>query len=249
VNLVDDLTGAAERGELVALYQPQFDIATGRLVGVEALARWIHPNLGVISPEIFVPLAEKHGLIAGIGNFMIDAGCRCASVWNALDRHVDVAVNVSAAQLLTLDFLDRVADDLANYAMPADQLVIEITESLPIVDVAEVTDRLVHLRRLGLGISIDDFGTGYSSFDRLTQLPATEMKLDRSVIQGDGSYAPSIYDAVHRARELGIRVVAEGVETREQLARARRLGCERAQGFLFSPPITEFEVGQLLATG
>jgi EAL domain-containing protein (putative c-di-GMP-specific phosphodiesterase class I) len=247
MNLAADLDGAVMRGEIVAVFQPQLDVRTGCIVGVEALARWNHPHLGSIPPQTFIAIAEEHELIGEIGDFMIDEGCRCAAEWNSPGRRVEVAVNVSAAQLLTLDFLERVTDNLAKYSLPADHIVIEITESLPVLDVPEVADRLVHLRRLGLGISIDDYGTGYSLLARFGTVPATEIKIDQSLIQASGESTHLIGDAVERAHAMRVRVVAEGIETEEQLQRARDLGCDRVQGYLLGRPASECDTARLLS--
>lgn len=245
MNLVSDLGGAVARGEIVTLFQPQVDALTRRIVGVEALARWDHPELGRIAPDVFIALAEENQLIGEIGGFMIDEGCRCAAIWKALGHDIDVAVNVSAAQLVDLDFLDRVEDSLARNGLSPESLVIEITESLPVVDVPEVNARLVQLRDLGLGISVDDFGTGYSSIAQLLVLPATELKLDQSLMQA--SAVMLVRDAVAMAHKKGLRVVAEGVETEAQFDFARDLSCDRVQGFLFSRPASEADIGVLLA--
>jgi EAL domain-containing protein (putative c-di-GMP-specific phosphodiesterase class I) len=244
---VTDLDGAVARGEIVAVFQPQVDVRTRRVVAVEALARWRHPELGLVAPDIFIPLAEEHELIAQIGDFMFDQGCRCAAEWQALGHPVDVAVNVSAAQLMTLDFLDLVAESIARHGLSPESLIIEITESLPLENVPEVTARLFELRDLGLGISIDDFGTGYSSLAQVLALPATELKLDQSLIKDTHSSPLTVHEAVAMAHGKGLRVVAEGVETEEQFALARELECDRAQGYLFSRPISEAELGLLLA--
>jgi EAL domain-containing protein (putative c-di-GMP-specific phosphodiesterase class I) len=247
MDLAADLDGAVLRGEIVAVYQPQVDMHSGRIVGVEALARWNHPDYGPISPATFIPIAEEHELISEIGDFMIDEGCRCASEWNSLGHRVDVAVNVSAAQLLTLDFLDRVSHNLARFGLAPDRIVIEVTESLPVVDRPGVAERLYLLRDLGLGISIDDYGTGYSSLERFATVPATEIKLDQSLIQDEADAAHVLSDAVEEAHAMRVRVVAEGIETDDQLERARALGCDRAQGYLFSRPVGEADIVRLLS--
>jgi len=249
MNLVSDLGGAVARGEIVALFQPQVDAITRRIVGVEALARWDHPELGRIAPDVFIALAEENQMIGEIGGFMIDEGCRCAAIWKALGHDIEVAVNVSAAQLNDLDFLDRVEDSLARNDLSPESLIIEITESLPMTDVPEVTARLVHLRNLGLGISVDDFGTGYSSIAQLLVLPATELKIDQTLIQASAASPALVRDAVAMAHKKGLRVVAEGVETEAQFDLARDLNCDRAQGFLFSRPTSEADIGALLAVG
>ena len=235
------------RGEIAAVYQPQIDVQTRRIVAVEALARWNHPAFGLVPPDVFIPLAEEHELITGIGDFMIDEGCRMAATLQSLGHRIDVAVNVSAAQLADLAFLDRVQANLERHALAPENLIVEITETLPVIDIPEVKTRLAELRDLGLGISVDDFGTGHSSIDRLLVLPATELKIDQSLVRGLHTAPALLRDAVRTAHDHGLRVVAEGVETEEHFARARQLGCDRAQGFLFSRPTSEAEIGQLLS--
>jgi EAL domain-containing protein (putative c-di-GMP-specific phosphodiesterase class I) len=247
LNLVSDLQGAVTRGEIMALFQPQIDVQTRQIVAVEALARWNHPEAGMVPPDVFIPLAEENDLINEIGDFMIDEGCRLAAEFTALGRSIDVAVNVSAAQLLDLEFLDRVQANLRRHALSAGNIIVEVTESLPIIDVPEVSERLRELRKLGLGISVDDFGTGHSSIERLLVLPATELKIDQSLIRGLNTAPDALRDAVKTAHDYGLRVVAEGVETEEHFERCIELGCDRAQGYLFSRPTTEAEIAQLLA--
>jgi EAL domain-containing protein (putative c-di-GMP-specific phosphodiesterase class I) len=247
MNLASDLTGAVTRGEIAAVFQPQIDMRTGVIVAVEALARWNHPQLGSIAPTTFIPIAEEHQLIAEIGDFMLDEGCRCAEVWNASGARIEVAVNVSPAQLLTTDFLDRIRTNLTRRHLSAGSLTIEITESLPVTEEPAVLRLLDELGDLGLGISVDDFGTGYASVERLLSLPATELKLDQSLVQVAGSPPPYVVAAIRVAHENGLRVVAEGIENEEQFVRARDLGCDRAQGYLFSRPASEEEIGRVLA--
>ena len=246
LKLESDLEGAVARGEISAVFQPQIDIRTRRVVSVEALARWNHPEYGYVGPATFIPLAEELDLITDIGDFMIDEGCRLAAELTSLGHRVDVAVNVSAAQLVTLDFLDRVEANLRRHELTTDRLIVEITESLPVIDVPEVAARLRDLRDLGLGISIDDFGTGYSSVERLAVLPATELKIDQSLIRDTAPIPAYVCEAVDTAHELGLRVVAEGIETEHHFARAVGLQCDRAQGYLFSRPTTENHLRRLL---
>ncbi|PRY68029.1 EAL domain-containing protein (putative c-di-GMP-specific phosphodiesterase class I) [Glaciihabitans tibetensis] len=246
MDLVPDLSQAVARGEIIAYFQPQVDAITRRVVAVEALARWRHPTLGLILPGVFIPLAEQYGLIADIGSFMIDEGCRCAAEWDDRGFGVQVAVNVSAAQLRTPAMLDHVAVRLRQHELPAAALVIEITESLPVIAIAEVCDRLNRMRSIGLGISVDDYGTGFSSMSQLMALPATEVKIDRSRVQGGTSSDAFITEVVEMARDRGLRVVAEGVETEEQLRVVRELGVDRVQGYLFGRPLPERDTVHLL---
>ena len=247
MNLATDLVGAVARGEIVAVFQPQVDIATGKIVAVEALARWNHPTLGPVAPDTFIPLAEQNDLIVDIDNFMLDEGCRCISRWIDSGKIMEIAVNVSAAQLSTIDFLDRVQANLERHHLSAGSLNIEITESLPVAAVPEVLDRLMQLSGLGLGISVDDFGTGYSSVARVLSLPATELKLDQSLVQTSDDPPYFLTAAIELAHDHGLRVVAEGVETDEHFARARLLGCDRAQGYFFGRPSAEAELDRVLS--
>jgi EAL domain-containing protein (putative c-di-GMP-specific phosphodiesterase class I) len=247
VNLATDLEGAVARGEMLAHFQPQIDVNSGRIVAVEALARWQHPELGFVSPEVFIALAEDNDLIGGIGNFMIDEGSRCAAEWNSGHHRVDVAVNVSPRQLVTLDFLDHLQTDLTRYDLPAENIIIEITESLPVSDVPEVNTRLLELRAIGLGISVDDFGTGHTSIDQLHTLPLTEVKIDQSLVRGIDNSRELIEEVIAVAHDRHMRVVAEGVETEEHFGFVRELGCDRAQGYYFGRPMEESEITRLLA--
>lgn len=246
MKLVSELDGAVSRGEIQAVFQPQIDVATGDIVAVEALARWNHPQLGAVSPGEFIPVAEETGLISEIGDFMLDEGCRCASEWNGFGHRIEVAVNVSAAQLASIDFIDRVRIDIDRYRLSADNLIIEITESLPVPEAPDVLSRLVELGQLGLNISVDDFGTGYSSVARLLALPVNELKLDQSLVQSDHT-PDSLTEAISIAKDKGLRIVAEGVETETHFERARELGCDRAQGYYFGRPTSEQQITRLLA--
>jgi EAL domain-containing protein (putative c-di-GMP-specific phosphodiesterase class I) len=248
MNLVSDLDGAVERGEIVAWFQPQIEVSSGKVVAVEALSRWTHPEYGIIAPNVFIPLAEAHDLITGIGDFMLDEACRCAQEWCEQGMDLEVAVNVSAAQLTTSAFLDRVHSNLSERGLDPDRITVEVTESLPLMDVPEVTDRLTELRDLGLGVSLDDFGTGYSTLGQLLKLPATELKIDQSLIQDADTSGRLMLAVVEMAHDRGLRVVAEGVETEQHLAAVRELDCDRAQGYLFGRPAPFDEIGNLLAS-
>jgi EAL domain-containing protein (putative c-di-GMP-specific phosphodiesterase class I) len=247
MNVTTELSGAVTRGEIRAVFQPQIDIASRRIVAVEALARWTHPTLGAVSPAEFIPLAEQLGLIGEIGDFMLDESCRCSSQWIAAGLIVEVAVNVSPAQLATVDFLDRIQSNLDRHNLSADSLTIEITESLPVAEVPTVLVRLAELRDLGVGVSVDDFGTGHASTERLATLPVSELKLDQSLVQDLNPPPLFLTEAIALARAGGVRVVAEGVETEEQFERAREIGCDRAQGYLFGRPASEADITRELS--
>ncbi len=247
MSLDTDLQGAVARGELTAYYQPQIDLATDRIVAVEALARWEHPTQGLLPPGEFIPRAEENGLIHEIGDFMMETGCDTAAEWHDHGLDLEVAVNVSAVQLAEPAFLGGLSELLVAHAMPPHLLTIEITESQLIEDVSSVAARLGELADLGVGISIDDFGTGHSSLSRLQQLPFSELKIDQHLVQDADEVRLSLLAImVGLVRDRGVRVVAEGVETLEQLRRVRDFGCERAQGFYLSRPIPKSGIDSLV---
>jgi diguanylate cyclase (GGDEF)-like protein len=236
-----DLRLAANSGEIVAAYQPQIDLASGRTVGVEALTRWNHPKHGAISPAQFIPLAEANGTIVQIGRAMLAHACRDAAAWLRSGHRLVTSVNVSAVQLELDDCVPYVRALLEEFSLPAELLTIEITESGAVRDLSDAQDQLRALRNLGVGISIDDFGTGFSSLTQLNMLPVTELKIDMSFVQGiDGGGHHIVAGVVGFARGLELEVVAEGVETDRQREVLRELGCDRGQGYLWSRP-TDFQ--------
>jgi EAL domain-containing protein (putative c-di-GMP-specific phosphodiesterase class I) len=243
-----NLQHAVRRSEIVAYYQPQIDLGSGHIVGVEALSRWRHPTLGLLTPESFIPDAEENGTIIEIGAFMLDDGCRCAAAWRDDGYDVEVAVNVSAAQLARSEFFERVTANLRALELGPHSITVEITETRAIADPVDAATRLSGLRSHGVDVSIDDFGTGHSSIEQMLGLPATEVKIDKSIVHG----SPEDSDAIMRelvdiAHANGLRVVAEGIETADHLLRAREMGCDRAQGFLLGRPAPEAEITQMLA--
>ncbi len=235
-----DLRTAIDADQLFALYQPQVEVASRRVVAGEVLARWRHPEAGIVSPLDFIPLAERTALIDDIGIRMLQEGWQAAQRWNTPDIPVGVAVNVSPVQLTTSRLDDVVAMLVQHTDLPADTLTLEITESHGILDVPGVAARLESLRGLGVGISIDDFGVGYSSMERVEELPISEIKIDISMTQDqtDAGYA-AFMEIAEYAHEHALRLVAEGVETEEQLERVERLHCDRAQGWLFGEPLDD----------
>jgi EAL domain-containing protein (putative c-di-GMP-specific phosphodiesterase class I) len=247
MSVASDLRGAVDRAEIVAFFQPQVDVGTGRITAVEALARWQHPVRGLVSPLVFIPAAEDTGAIHEIGAYMLGEGCRHAARWRDEGFDIDVSVNVSAVQLAKPGVFEQLHDLLKTFALPEGTLTIEITESQLIADLSAVAARLAQVKSFGLGISLDDFGTGHSSLNQLQELPITELKLDRSLIQELTIGGALIKVAVALLQERGVRVVAEGVETEEQLERVRDLQCDRAQGYLFGRPMPVDQVNALLA--
>lgn len=246
--LKSDLSSALQRGELFAYFQPQQDLATGRIVSVEALCRWQHPVLGLLSPTLFIPLAEEVGVIHEIGMFMLEQSYDAAMAWQRAGMDVEVSVNVSATQLATGAFAERVIRVARESGLRPRTLTIEITESVPILELEPVVARLDQLRASGLGVSIDDYGTGHTSVSQLDDLPVTELKLDQSLVQNDSdALAEELALLVGRAHERDIRVVAEGVETFADLDRCRALGCDRAQGYLIGKPMAREDLESLLS--
>lgn len=247
MGILEDLSTAIEQHQILAWFQPQVDVPSRRVVAAEALARWQHPQHGLVNPADFIPDAQRHGLIDDLGILMVDEAARRAVEWSNAGYPIQVSVNVSATQLAGPRLTDWLRFLLERSEMPAESLIIEITETNQFDDLDDVVNRLDELRTLGLGISIDDFGAGFSSFARLDRLPATEVKIDLSLIQdsSDEAYA-SLIEIVEHAHAADIRAVAEGVETPEQAHRVEALRCARAQGYLYGGPMPELEFFELL---
>lgn len=234
--LENDLRGAIAREEITPHYQVQTDLKTGALVGVEALARWHHPRLGPIAPIEFIPIAEASGQIVDIGKYMIACACRDAM---RLPVNVQVAVNLSVIQIMQGEVMEAVADALMATGLPPQRLKLEVTESVMMMDPKRAIAVLSDLRYLGVSIALDDFGTGYSSLSYLTTFRWDEFKIDRSFVQNleAGSLSQSIIQAVLvLAKQIGAKVVVEGIETGEQLDLLRQTGCDIGQGYLLGRP-------------
>jgi len=231
-----DMKDAIRRGEFRLVYQPVVVAETGVVVGFEALMRWRHPTRGEISPGVFIPVAEETGLIVPLGAWALQEACREAMNWPA---HVRVAVNVSAVQLRRDGLEDAVLTTLAASGLPADRLKLEVTESVLMQDADAALARLRRLRSLGVLIALDDFGTGYSSLSYLRRFPFDKLKIDRAFIRdiADPDAAAIVRAVVDIGDRLGMGIVAEGVETAEQLDLVRQEGCHEVQGFLFSKPL------------
>ena len=253
IDLENDLRRALERRELRAHYQPIVDLATGRVVGFEALVRWQHPRRGLVPPLSFIPLAEETGLIHPLGRWVLETACRQAAAWR--DAHqgsnLVMSVNLSGRQFAQPDLVDEVAGILIESRLAPEALELEITESV-VMDESEAGVRtLRRLRDLGVRLVLDDFGTGYSSLSYLKHLPLDTIKIDRSFVAGLSEDADrSIVEAVVAlAHGLRIGVVAEGIETEAQRRRLIELGCGLGQGYLFSRPVPAAEAGRLLRPG
>jgi diguanylate cyclase (GGDEF)-like protein len=239
--LAGDLRRALDADDQIVLdYQPKLDIQAGRVTGVEALARWKHPALGLIPPASFIPVAERTGLIKVLTLRVLDVALGQQRRWLEQGIELDVAVNISARSLLDPDFPGQVAAALERHAPAPATVTLEITESMIMSDPALAHRTLVALSELGLRLSIDDFGTGYSSLSYLNELPVDEVKIDRSFVTGlrPGSNGELIVrTVVDLARNLGLSVVAEGVEAAGELEHLEALGCRTAQGYFISPPV------------
>jgi EAL domain-containing protein (putative c-di-GMP-specific phosphodiesterase class I) len=235
-----------DRKQLELYFQPKIHAASGEVTGAEALLRWHHPHKGMISPEVFVPLAERHGLINPLGRWVIDEACRQARVWRDEGLRMRVAVNLSVHQLRQPDLAEQIAAALAKHQINPDLITCEITESSAMQEM-EVTMRVLgQLDALGVHISIDDFGTGHSSLAYLRKLPADELKIDRSFVLDleTSEDARKVASAViNLAQSLNLKVVAEGVETEAQNRILREFGCDQLQGFLFAKPMSARALG------
>jgi diguanylate cyclase (GGDEF)-like protein len=245
-----DLRRAIERGEFALHYQPKVDLADGRLRGLEALLRWNHPQRGMVPPAEFIPALEDSGLILPVGEWVIGEACAQLRRWRDEGRAaVPVAVNLSPKQFRRGDLDRTIRDLLARLGLHADMLELEITESCLMEDPEDAVRVMRSLRAAGLRISVDDFGTGYSSLSYLTRLPLSALKIDRSFVRdaGASAEAASIVRAViDMAQNLRFTVIAEGVETEEQVAFLRRHGCNQAQGYFFGRPDSADAIGARL---
>jgi diguanylate cyclase (GGDEF)-like protein len=247
LSLQNDLRAAVERGQLELYYQPKIDARLGQIRGVEALLRWNHPERGIIGPSLFIPIAERFGLINAIGAWVIDEACRQMGAWVDSGVRMRVAINLSMHQLHEADLVARIGNALALHRVDPSQLLCEITESVAMEDIKNSQRAFDGLADIGVFLSIDDFGTGYSSLSYLRQLPARQLKIDRSFVSDveASTDARAIVSAVVQlAHALGLRVVAEGVETQGQRDVLLSLGCDELQGFFLARPMT---AGTLLA--
>ena len=240
LRLAAELRGAIERSEIVLAYQPKGDLRTGRIVGVEALARWEHPELGTLEPAEFVPLAEQTGLILALTSSVLDAALERVASWRELGHDVSVAVNLSARSFLDAGLADEIPAMLAARDLPPDALELEITESMLMNDPVRARCTLERLAAIGVSISVDDFGTGYSSLAHLKSLPVDALKIDKSFVldmDKDDADEAIVRSMIELAHNLGMRVVAEGVESAATWMRLGAMGCDLAQGFHLARPL------------
>jgi EAL domain-containing protein (putative c-di-GMP-specific phosphodiesterase class I) len=241
------------RGELVVHYQPALDLTSGRAVGVEGLVRWNHPQRGLLPPAEFISLAEETGLVVPLGAEVLATACRQVMAWQrggGSGSDLWLAVNLAARQLLAPDLCSVVEEALADSGLEPGRLCLEITESALLEDSESSTRALNRLKALGVRIGVDDFGTGFSSLTYLKRFPVDVLKIDRSFVDGlcrdreDRAIVASVIDLAHA---FGLTTTAEGVETAEQLAQLRALGCEQGQGYLWSRPLPAEAAGQWIA--
>jgi diguanylate cyclase (GGDEF)-like protein/PAS domain S-box-containing protein len=236
-----ELRKGLERDELEVHYQPFYSLAEGRIVGAEALVRWCHPTIGLISPTRFIPMAEETGLILPLGRYVLDKACRQArSIQGRLGVNLPISINLSPRQFQDAGLSSQVAAALNASGLPSELLIFEITESMVMEDISGAREVMKKLNRLGVRLAIDDFGTGHSSLAYLKQFPVHEVKVDRIFVQGvaespvDSAIVRAVIDL---ANAMSISTVAEGVESKDQVAELKRLGCEVGQGFYFSHPL------------
>lgn len=251
--LEKDLRTAIDEDQLRLYFQPQVDLQTGSLVGVEALVRWQHPERGLIAPAHFIPLAEETGLIVPLGEWLIRQASEQQKKWIAAGLYVGkIALNLSPRQLRQRDFATRLQDILDSTQLPAKYLELEITESSAMEHAGETVSMLTQLNQMGLSLAIDDFGTGYSSLAYLKRFPIQKLKIDRSFIndihtdQNDASIAMSIIGLAHN---MSLNVVAEGVENEQQANWLRKRGCDQAQGYLYAQPIPAEKLEKYFESG
>jgi EAL domain-containing protein (putative c-di-GMP-specific phosphodiesterase class I) len=241
LDLECDLRSAVARGQMFLAYQPQVELASGRLLGLEALLRWRHPQRGLIPPLDFLPLAERNGSILPIGTWVLEEACRQAAEWRRVPAlsTCTMSVNVSPLQLLDPSFAQSVANVLARHQFPPGQLHLELTESALVQHGESIQGLLEVLNTMGVGLELDDFGTGYSALEYLCRLPVQTLKLDRSFVRRLGSESDRTVVAamVSLADRLGLRVIVEGVESEAERRILLDLGCREAQGYLFGRPM------------
>ena len=244
------LRRALANQEFEVFYQPIIDLTSGRVVEVEALIRWHRPGHGMVAPIKFIPLAEDTGLIVPIGNWVLNEACRQNAAWRAAGlAPITVGVNLSARQFRESTLETVVAEALAASGLPGSALVLEVTESMLMTHIDASADTLRNLKELGVHLSLDDFGTGYSSLAYLKRLPLDTLKIDRSFVNDittDANDAAITLTVISMARAMNLDVIAEGVETESQLDYLNNNGCQRVQGYFFSPPVRASELTVML---
>jgi EAL domain-containing protein (putative c-di-GMP-specific phosphodiesterase class I) len=250
LTLENQLRKALDREELLLHFQPKIDITNGQICGAEALLRWQHPQLGMVSPAQFIPLAEEAGLIDSLGEWALHVACKESKAWEqARLGSLPIAVNASSLQFRQRRFLQVIRRALENSGLDPQYLVLELTESTFMENIRDNIEMLHAIKEMSLRLSIDDFGTGYSSLSYLKRFPLDELKVDRSFvadIPADTDSVAIVSAIIAMAHSLGLHVVAEGVETERQLAFLREKGCDAYQGYFYSRPVPSEEFAVLL---
>jgi diguanylate cyclase (GGDEF)-like protein len=245
LSLLGELRQAVEQDELTLVYQPKLALSGAPERAAEALLRWKHPQRGLIAPEKFVPFAEQTGYIKAITHWVLDGAFRQCAEWRDRGLEIGISVNISARDLHTADFVSGVTDLLQRHTVDATRICLEVTESAVMEDPSHALEVLHRLHEIGFQLAIDDFGTGYSSLAYLKRLPVDELKIDKSFVKGlvgDGDDAAIVRATIDLAHVMGLSVTAEGVEDEAVLKALRRLGCDRAQGYVISPPLKSEEL-------
>jgi EAL domain-containing protein (putative c-di-GMP-specific phosphodiesterase class I) len=255
LQLERDLRQAIERNQFSVNYQPIVALQTGRIAGFEALVRWEHPERGQVFPADFIPLAEETGLIVPIGQWVLEEACTRTREWQShsrLNRTLSLSVNLSARQVSQSDLVNQIRNALEKSQLDPSCLKLEITESVVMENTEAATTVFKQLRALGVQLSIDDFGTGYSSLSYLHRFPVNYLKIDRSFVSRmteTNDNAEIVKTIATLAHNLGMQVIAEGVESEQQNEQLRALGCEYGQGYLFSKPVSTVEAAMLVTKG
>jgi EAL domain-containing protein (putative c-di-GMP-specific phosphodiesterase class I) len=250
LSLLGELDAAMASGQVWNAYQPKLELATGRIVGVEALVRWLHPQRGPIGPDSFIPLLEEHGRVRELTVHVLGQALEDARAWDVAGYPLEVAVNVSATLLADHGFIELVGQMLRASGLPPKRITIEITETAAINSADTAVAALESWRAVGVNVSIDDYGTGQSSLGYLQKLPASELKIDRSFIQAvdsDPRNAIMVRSTIALAHELGMKVVAEGIEDEECLKALAAMGCDTGQGYFISRPVAAAAVTDFIA--
>ncbi len=250
MELTNDISRALERNELIAYYQPQIDLLTNKITGVEALIRWMHPTRGMISPEIFIPLAEKNRAIKGISKWILRTSCLQNKKWQDMGLPpIDMAVNLSASQIIKSNVAEKIGETIKETGLDPKYIEVEITESIAINETDYVIDVLNKLKKIGVSIAIDDFGTEYSSLSRLKLLPIDRIKIDKQFIKGIESNEKDkaiIVVIINLAKSLDLNILVEGVETKAQLEFLKEKKCDAVQGYYYYKPMTAGNMEKIL---
>lgn len=246
---VEELQSALQAGDITPHFQPQIEIKSGAVKGVETLARWNHPEKGMIPPDIFIDMAEQHQLIDALTDTVVEQACRHGALWLGQGYNFKVSINLSMDNLNNLDFPDRLAALVESTGMDIKNLIFEITESRLVKDFGICLDILTRLRLKGPKLSIDDFGTGYASMEHLKRMPFSELKIDRAFVNGahsDGTARAILESSIYLAKQLAMMTVAEGVETKEDWELVEALGCDLVQGYYIARPMDADDFGSWL---